>query len=56
VITFTSGFRASMVALAESAFQSPSVSVEWAIWRWRFEASTRSSSTMPIVPTPAAAR
>jgi hypothetical protein len=56
VITFTSGLSASIVAFAESAFQSPSVSVECAIWRWRFDASTRSSSTMPIVPTPAAAR
>ena len=25
-------------------------------WRWRLEASTTSKSTMPILPTPAAAR
>ena len=31
-------------------------SVEWTIWRCRFDSSTMSASTMPSVPTPAAAR
>src|SRR5579864_8161400 len=53
VTTSTSGFSASSVFFAESAFHSPSRSVECAIWRCRFEASTRSSSTMPSRPTPA---
>ena len=44
------------VRLADSAFHSPSRDVEWSTWRWRFEASTLSSSTIPSVPTPAAAR
>ena len=54
--TLTSGFSASIVRLADSTFGSPSRSVEWTIWRWRFDASTASSSTIPSVPTPAAAR
>ena len=41
---------------ARSAFESPSRSVECTICRWRFESSTTSSSTIPSVPTPAAAR
>ena len=56
VITSTSGLSASIVSFADSAFHSPSFAVECAIWRWRFESSTRSSSTMPSRPTPAAAR
>ena len=55
-LTVTSGFSASIVRLADSAFDSPSRSVEWTICRWRFVSSTASSSTMPSVPTPAAAR
>ena len=34
----------------------PVVAVEWTIWRCRFDSSTTSSSTIPSVPTPAAAR
>ena len=41
---------------AESTFGVPMRSVVWMTWRWRLERSTTSSSTMPIVPTPAAAR
>ena len=54
--TSTSGLSASIVRFADSTFGSPSRSVEWTIWRWRFEASTTSSSTIPRRPTPAAAR
>ena len=54
--TFTSGLSALIVLRAESTFFSPTRSVVWMIWRWRFERSTTSKSTMPIVPTPAAAR
>ena len=49
-ITSTSGLSASIVRFADSAFQSPSVCVEWAIWRCRFDSSTRSSSTIPSRP------
>ena len=56
VTTETSGLSASTVRFAESTFGSPSRSVEWTIWRWRFESSTTSGSMIPIVPTPAAAR
>ena len=45
-----------LVRFADATFGSPSRSVEWTICRWRFVASTASSSTMPSVPTPAAAR
>jgi hypothetical protein len=41
---------------AESTFATPMRSVVWMTWRWRLERSTSSSSTMPSVPTPAAAR
>ena len=34
----------------------PTVALPWMIWRCRFERSALSLSTMPIVPTPAAAR
>ena len=56
VRTSTSGFRASIARFAESTFGEPSVSSEWAICRCRFVSSTMSASTIPIVPTPAAAR
>ena len=35
--TRTSGFSASSVRFAEATFGSPSRSVEWTIWRWRFD-------------------
>ena len=54
--TFTSGLSAVIVCSAESTFGTPIRSVEWITWRWRFERSTSSSSTIPSVPTPAAAR
>ena len=41
---------------AEVVFGIPIRSVLWITWRCRLEASTTSSSTRPIVPTPAAAR
>src|SRR4051794_6415430 len=53
--TLTSGFRPSMKIRAEAVFAIPIRSVLWITWRCRLEASTTSSSTRPIVPTPAAA-
>ena len=54
--TFTSGLIALIARSAESTFGVPMPSVVWMTWRCRFERSTTSSSTMPSVPTPAAAR
>lgn len=54
--TFTSGFMFVSVFSALSTFGIPTRSVAWRIWRWRFDASTTSSSIMPMVPTPAEAR
>ena len=54
--TSTSGLSAAIVASAESTFGVPIVRVEWITWRCRLERSTSSSSTIPSVPTPAAAR
>ena len=54
--TSTSGLSASIVRRAESVFGSPSEFVECTIWRCRFVSSTTSASTIPSVPTPAAAR
>ena len=45
-----------MAAVADTTFLWPTRSVVWITWRWRFERSTTSKSTIPIVPTPAAAR
>ena len=56
VTTSTSGFNDTSVFFAESTLRSPTRSRLWRIWRCRLEASTSSMSTMPIVPTPAAAR
>ena len=44
------------VRAALSTLGMPIRSVECRIWRCRFEVSTTSSSTIPSVPTPAAAR
>ena len=54
--TFTSGFSALIDSSAESTFGTPTRSVVWITWRCRFDRSTTSSSTIPSVPTPAAAR
>ena len=54
--TFTSGLISWIAISAESTFGTPMRSFEWATWRWRLERSTTSLSTMPSVPTPAAAR
>ena len=54
--TFTSGLSASIVSSAESTFGIADPLVLWITWRCRFDRSTTSSSTMPSVPTPAAAR
>src|SRR2546421_686912 len=54
--TCTSGLIARIDSSAESTFGTPTRSVVWMTWRWRLERSTTSLSTMPIVPTPAAAR
>jgi hypothetical protein len=56
VVTCTSGFSASIAAFALSTFGVPSVFSECAICRWRFDSSTMSASTIPMWPTPAAAR
>ena len=48
--------RAHPVERATPTFGRPMSAVEWMIWRCRFDTSTRSKSTTPIVPTPAAAR
>src|SRR3954469_22612867 len=53
--TSTPGFRSLIARSAESTLAVPTPSVLWITWRWRFETSTTSSSTRPIVPTPAAA-
>ncbi len=54
--TSTSGLSAWIACSAESTFGTPMRSLVWMTWRWRFERSTTSSSTIPSVPTPAAAR
>jgi hypothetical protein len=56
VATRTSGLSAAMRARAESTFDCPTDVVSWTICRCRFVTSTASKSTIPIVPTPAAAR
>ena len=54
--TCTSGLSARIDCSAESTLGMPMRSLSWITWRCRFERSTSSSSTMPSVPTPAAAR
>ena len=54
--TFTSGLISWIEISAESTFGTPMRSFECATWRCRLERSTTSLSTMPSVPTPAAAR
>jgi hypothetical protein len=56
VVTVTSGFIASICALADSTFGMPTSGVWWMICRWRLVSSTLSSSMSPRVPMPAAAR
>ena len=41
---------------ADAALDRPMSAWPWMIWRCRFDSSTSSNSTMPSVPTPAAAR
>ncbi len=45
-----------MVASADSVLGRPTVAVVCSTWRCRFVRSTLSESTIPIVPTPVAAR
>ena len=54
--TFTSGLISWMLSRADSALGRPTSDWPWMIWRCRFDSSTTSKSTMPSVPTPAAAR
>ena len=54
--TSTCGFTSRKRSRADSSFLRPTSFVPCRIWRCRFERSTRSKSTRPIVPTPAAAR
>ena len=56
VLIATSGLSAASVSRPDSTFGLPMPAVVWRIWRWRFDRSTTSPSTSPIVPTPAAAR
>ena len=55
-MTFTYGLTSAMESRADSAFGLPTSETPWMIWRCRFDSSTVSKSTMPSVPTPAAAR
>ena len=50
----TSGLSARMVIAADSVFFIPMRLSAWTTWRWRFDRSTTSKSTIPRVPTPAA--
>src|SRR5512139_996556 len=45
-----------MRSRADTSFGRPTSFVPCRIWRWRLVTSTRSKSTRPSVPTPAAAR
>ena len=55
-LTVISGLISSTESRADSAFDRPTSLCPWMIWRCRFDSSTASNSTMPSVPTPAAAR
>ena len=55
-LTVISGLISSTESRADSAFDRPMSRWPWMIWRCRFDSSTTSKSTMPSVPTPAAAR
>ena len=55
-ITLTYGLTSAIDSLADSALDLPTSETPWMIWRCRFDSSTVSKSTMPSVPTPAAAR
>src|SRR5215218_2118513 len=54
--TSISGLISLMESRALSAFDRPTSDCPWMIWRCRLDSSTVSNSTMPSVPTPAAAR
>ena len=44
MVGMLAALAASTVLFADATFGSPSASVEWTIWRWRFESSTTSAS------------
>ena len=50
------GLIARRCSTADSTFGRPTSAVVCRIWRCRFVTSTRSKSTIPIFPMPAAAR
>ena len=52
----TNGLSPATNAAAEATFGVPVLALVWMICRCRFERLTVSSSTTPMVPTPAAAR
>src|SRR5438270_498897 len=54
--TFTKGLMPRTVSSADSSLRRPTSAVEWMICRCRLVKSTTSKSTIPSVPTPAAAR
>ena len=56
MLTWTYGLISTIESRADSAFGRPISDWPWMIWRCRFDSSTVSNSTMPSVPTPAAAR
>src|SRR3954447_1892258 len=54
--TSTRGLISLIESRALSALDRPTSEAPWMIWRCRLDSSTTSNSTMPSVPTPAAAR
>ena len=54
--TVTYGLISLMLSRADSAFGRPTSDWPWMTCRCRLDSSTTSKSTMPSVPTPAAAR
>ena len=54
--TSTNGLISRTESRADSAFGRPMSDWPWMTWRCRFDSSTSSNSTIPSVPTPAAAR
>ena len=55
-MTFTYGLISRMLSRADSALDRPMSDWPWMTWRCRLDSSTTSKSTIPSVPTPAAAR
>ena len=56
IATSIYGFMAFIVSFADFTFAFPISAVLWIICLCRLERSTSSASTIPMIPTPAAAR